>query len=332
MSMATPAQQMSKIPQVMEDNTELEVREPLFGSGAQALDVISRGEIDTQIATAHRFPRSVTRSLEEALTLATMDEETAESCFYVLPPRSGSSDTIEGPSVRLAEIFASCWGNIRVASRVVAEEERFIVAMGACLDLQKNSFSSFEVKRRITTKHGKRYSDDMIQQTGNAAQSIARRNAIFQVIPRSYVNKVWMRAKEVAAGNLESLAKKREKWLAWFKTHNITLDRVLARLGKAGLDDIGLSEMAILIGIATAIKDKQISADEAFPPIATADKPGDAPPALQTKATVAADHVAKVAAEAKKTSSKKSEPSGGPSAEELEDARKREADEAAQPK
>lgn len=331
MSMATPAQQMTNLPQVVEDNSELEVREPMFGNGAQALDVISRGEIDMQIATAHRFPRSVTLALAEALTLATMDEETAESCFYVLPPRSGSTETIEGPSVRLAEIFASCWGNIRVASRVVAEEDRFIVAMGVCLDLQKNSFSSFEVRRRITTKHGKRYGDDMIQQTGNAAQSIARRNAIFQVIPRSYVNKVWMKAKEVAAGNLESLAKKREKWVAWFKTNNITLDRVLARLGKAGLDDIGLSEMAVLIGIATAIKDRQISADDAFPPIATAEKPGEAP-ALQTKATAAADHVAKVAAEAKKPHAKKND--GAPSAEEQADiaAREKAEADAAKPK
>ncbi|MFN8826683.1 MAG: hypothetical protein ACK501_17070, partial [Planctomycetota bacterium] len=40
--------------------------------------------------------------------------------------------------------------------------------------------------RRITGKNGRRYSSDMIGVTGNAACSIALRNAVFRGIPRAF--------------------------------------------------------------------------------------------------------------------------------------------------
>src|SRR3954451_2190446 len=90
---------------------------PAFATG-QALDAQTRGEIDIQIATAHRFPRSVKKSLQEALSLATVDEDTAGACGYELPARAGSdsNEPIKGPSIRLAEIFASCWEYLRIGS------------------------------------------------------------------------------------------------------------------------------------------------------------------------------------------------------------------------
>jgi hypothetical protein len=55
-----------------------------------ALEQIARGEIDIQITTARRFPRSIEQFQKKALSMATIDEETAASCFYVLPKRKGA--------------------------------------------------------------------------------------------------------------------------------------------------------------------------------------------------------------------------------------------------
>ena len=52
-------------------------------SGTAAL--ISRSEIDMQIATAHKFPRSIKRFRNEALQMVTLNEQVAESCIYALP-------------------------------------------------------------------------------------------------------------------------------------------------------------------------------------------------------------------------------------------------------
>jgi len=47
--------------------------------------VLNEAEVNLQVATAKRFPRSITKFTEEAMQLVTLDEATASSCFYTLP-------------------------------------------------------------------------------------------------------------------------------------------------------------------------------------------------------------------------------------------------------
>jgi len=75
---------------------EIEVLEPTAPVGA--LLQIEKATIDTQIATAKQYPRSITKFLREAEEIACLDEETAASCFYRVP-RDGKY--IEGPSARI---------------------------------------------------------------------------------------------------------------------------------------------------------------------------------------------------------------------------------------
>lgn len=58
---------------------------PLEVISEGTLEQITRGEIDMQIATAKKYPRSISKFKAKALEMATLDEETAESCFYNLP-------------------------------------------------------------------------------------------------------------------------------------------------------------------------------------------------------------------------------------------------------
>lgn len=252
------------------DGTALmdEPNEPVMVVAPAAVESITKAEIDIQIATAHRFPRSIERFMREAETMATIDAETAESCFYKVP-RDGKM--IEGPSIRLMEIAASAWGNIRYASRTIGEDAEFIVAQGVAHDLERNVSASVEVRRRITTKNGKRYSGDMINVTANAAGSIARRNALMGVIPRAYINRVYDEAKRAAIGDVQTLSEKRVNALAYFAKLGINRDRVFARLEVVGEQDITLAHMETLIGIKTAIKDGEITVDEAFPEIKPAE-------------------------------------------------------------
>ena len=73
-----------------------------------ALEAIERASVDMQITTAHRFPRSLSRFKENAIQLATMDEETAESCIYKRPvgkdKSTGKEIYAEGMSIRMAAI------------------------------------------------------------------------------------------------------------------------------------------------------------------------------------------------------------------------------------
>lgn len=228
------------------------------------VEAATRGEVDMQVSTARRFPRSVKTFKERALSLATLDEETAASCFYSLP-RGGKP--IEGPSARLAEIVAASWGNIRSQACVVDIDNKFVTAKGTCWDLENNTAVSVEVQRRITDKSGRRYNDDMIGVTANAACAIALRNAIFKVVPMAMVKPIYDKAREVAIGNAETLVARRAKMVAHFGKMHVQPAQIFAKVDKASVEDITLDDLAILIGLATAIKDGDTTVDDAFPPL-----------------------------------------------------------------
>lgn len=130
---------------------------------AEMLAGITRSEIDIQIATAKQYPRDLNTVLNKIATYATMDKETAEDCFYVLRRKdaNGNDNTIEGLSIRMAEIIAGAWGNLRVQTRIIGNDGRKITAQAVCHDLETNFAVCKTVDRRITTKTGKTYSDDM---------------------------------------------------------------------------------------------------------------------------------------------------------------------------
>jgi hypothetical protein len=229
---------------------------------ASALESLERASVDIQISTAHKYPRSLTVVKRRMMDLATLDEETAESCFYKLN-RQGKS--IEGPSIRLAEIAASSFGNLRYGARVIANDGKQITAQGFCHDLESNVMSTIEVKRRITDRNGRTYSDDMQVVTGNAACAIAARNSIFKVVPFAFVKPIFLAAKKTAVGDITTLAERRTKMLAKFAAFGVNEKRVCASVGKAGVDEIGLSELEDLIGVHNAIRDNEQTVDEAFP-------------------------------------------------------------------
>lgn len=232
---------------------------------------LAKSETEAQLDAAHRYKRSITRFLQETRALATVTREVAESCIYALP-RDGK--TISGPSVRLAEIVASSYGNLHVAARIVDIDDAHVVAQGVAWDLEKNLRTTIEVRRKITGKNGRRFSDDMITVTGNAAASIALRNAIFRVVPRAYVDQVYLEAKRVAVGDAKTLSTRRQQLLERFLKMGVTPEKILAKLDRKGVEEIDLEDVEKLIGIGTAIKDGTLPIDEAFPePAAAAPAP-----------------------------------------------------------
>lgn len=229
--------------------------------GATALQATDRALIDIQISTARAYPRSIDRCKKDAMALACLDEETAASMFYVLK-RDGKR--IEGPSVRLAEVIANSWEHVRAEARIDEIGERFVTATATAMDLQKNVAIRTSVKRRITTREGERYGDDMIQTTCNAAMSLAMRNAIQKVIPFALIKSVYEEAKLVAIGKAESFTANRDKMLGLFDKAGVKLTDILAYFGYQGIDDFRLNDMIDLRGIYQAIRDGETTVENAF--------------------------------------------------------------------
>lgn len=224
--------------------------------------LLAKAEIDQQIATAHAFPRSVKAFLDKAMTLATLDAETAISCVYALPR---GNTPIKGASIRFAEILASCWGNIRIGSRIVKIGRTHVTAQGVCHDLECNQVQTAEIERRITTKNGKRYNDDMIGVTCNAAASIAKRNAILAVIPKALWKSIYEAAMNTAFGGAKSIVERRSIAFELFAKRGVIEQRVLWALGKPALDDVDAEDLETLLGWHTALKENETPIEQIFP-------------------------------------------------------------------
>jgi hypothetical protein len=229
-----------------------------------SLSLITKAEIDVQISTAKAYPRSITKFIQKATSMATVSESVAESCAYALP-RGGK--TLEGPSVRLAEIVVSSYGNVRAGARVIYKDSKIVRAQGICHDLETNTSVTVEVERRITDKNGRTFSEDMIVVTGNAACAIAFRNAVFKVIPAALIQDVYDKVKEVSKGTAETLTQRRDKAIAYFHSLGVKNEQICEVLQIKDINDIDLDKLGTLRGMATALKNSETTIEELFPPL-----------------------------------------------------------------
>lgn len=243
----------------MNAQVQEQVRE--MDAGSSMVSLLNRSEIDQQIATAHRFPRSVKRFRDEAMAMVTLNESVAGQCIYALP-RDGK--TIEGPSARFAEVIASAWGNSRAGARVIDDRGDFVVAQGVFHDLERNVAITYEVQRRITDKQGRRFKTDMIGVTANAACSIALRNAILKGVPKAFWDDMYAEARKVVMGDVKTLANRRADAVALFQRFGVTVEQLCAKLEVAGVEDISLEHLVTLRGLVTAIKEGDTTVEEAF--------------------------------------------------------------------
>lgn len=232
---------------------------------ADMLTAINRAEVDIQIATAKQYPRDLSQVLNKIKTYATMDMETAEDCFYALRRGKGNdASIIEGISVRLAEIIAGAWGNLRVQSRIIGNDGRTITCQGICHDLETNLAVSVEVKRKITDRNGKTFSEDMQVVTGNAASAIAFRNAVLKVVPKAITKKVINDIKEVALGKSIDLETRRQRMVAYFMQIGVTQSELLTYCGVKSIEQIDNQIVFELRGLANAIKEGTTTVQETF--------------------------------------------------------------------
>lgn len=234
-------------------------------TSVELVEAQQRAEYDVQIVTAKRYPRDLTRVRNNAIAIATGDKSTAESCRYALPRGNRS---IAGPSVHLARIMAQQYGNLRADSKVKAILDKEIVSEAVAFDLETNYAVKVEVRRRIIDKHGNRFNDDMITVTGNAANAIAYRNAVFSVIPKSIIDSCYNAALQLVTGDLSDetkLIQARTKWLKYFKDkYAATEAEVLRMLNINTVNQIGAEAIANLAAFNQAIADGDSTPDEIF--------------------------------------------------------------------
>ncbi len=232
-----------------------------------------RTELDVLMEQAKMYPRDMIKRLDEAKIIACSSVEVAEACFYKKPV--GRVDPIEGPSVRLAEIIAMCWGNMMIDVRTQMITDTEVICRGMGMDCQTCFGVSVETRISILysqnhddhDKRGQRYPDHLITTTALAGCSIAYRNTIFRLVPTALVQPVYQAVKAAAIGEGDKFEKRRKEVIERLQTNlGISTARILLSVKAEEIEEIMPNQLETLIGFGTAIHNGDVATEEVFPP------------------------------------------------------------------
>jgi hypothetical protein len=203
--------------------------------------------------------RNIKENLEEILELSTMDIDSAISCFYV---NFSDGKPFTGVSVRLAEIIASTWGNIKTGATITKNDGKYIYVKGFVNDIQKNSTFEIEILRSIVKYNNLPMSGEELQKVSSAACSIAFRNAVLKAIPTSYINPIINKIKSFINDNVQDDTWK--GYINFFKAKGISEGDMLKKFSpdKGVWDD---SSVILLIGFKNAVDDGDAAIFDLFP-------------------------------------------------------------------
>jgi len=259
---------------------ELTIEAPV----AEALEILTKAEFDVLINAARANPRDVMFCRKQVQDVASADAETAASCFFALPRKRKTKEgkyentTIEGESIRMAEIVASMWQNVRTYKRILSLDRKTgtITAQATVRDLEKITEATVEETKSIRDKDGSLFSEDRISMQGRSAESVAVSNAVFTVIPKAIFASVFKKIKAVATGEKEgtmdddfvqtSLPDRAANAVKYFVNLGVAEQAVYDLLKVEDMDHITNDDLEQLTGLRTALSEGDTKLVDIFPP------------------------------------------------------------------
>ena len=221
-------------------------------------------EAQGRLLIAKRFPRDEAQAFARAMD-ACSRLSLAEVANYRFP-RGGQS--VEGPSIRLAEELARCWGNIVYGIRELSRKHGESEMEAFAWDQQTNveSKQTFTVRHiRDTRGGGQKLNDerDIYEVTANMGARRLRAR-ILAVLPPDLVEAAVARCRDtIKRGGDKPLIDRIRDMTQAFAKVGVTAAMLANRLTKP-LDGATPDDLAELRGIYQSIKDGQSSINDWF--------------------------------------------------------------------
>lgn len=221
-------------------------------------------EAQAKMVIAKRFPRDENAAFARAMQ-ACQRETLANAAFYSYP-RGG--EMISGPTIRLAEELARCWGNIEYGIRELSRKDGVSEMQAFAIDLETNihSVQNFTVRHiRDRRGGGKELTDerDIYELTANMGGRRLRAR-ILAVLPPDLKDAAVQQCREtIAKGGSQSISDRVKRMVMAFGKLGVTDELLVKRLGHR-LDETTPDELADLHGIYTSIKDGVSKVSEWF--------------------------------------------------------------------
>lgn len=222
-------------------------------------------EAQGKLVIAKNFPRNEVEAYAKAIQ-ACQRKSLAEKATYSYP-RSGS--TISGPSIRLAEELARCWGNIDFGIKELSQKEGESEMQAYCWDMETNTISSqtFVVAHVRDTSSGgpKKLTTQRDIYENNANMAGRRLRArILAVLPPDLVEAAVAECKKTLAGNNDTpITDRIRKMAVAFEKFGIKPAVIEKRLGRE-LDTMTVEEISEYVGIYNSLRDGNTAVSDWF--------------------------------------------------------------------
>lgn len=211
-------------------------------------------EIEAAMAIAKRFPRDPLAAMDRILQACTRPT-LAEQALYAYPR---GNELVTGPSIRLAEAIAQCWGNIQFGIRELSQANGVSTVEAFAWDVETNvrQVKVFQVPHVRHTKKGSYRLEDPRDIYEMVANQGARRlrACILGVIPGDVVDAAVRQCEVTMRNNAGAPKEQIEKLVKAFAEFGVTPEQIARRLGHH-LDSVIAAEVIQLRKIYQAIKD-----------------------------------------------------------------------------
>lgn len=246
---------------------------PGINAGAVTIESSrSVAEAQGKLVIAKQFPRDEHLAYAKAIQ-ACQRKSLAEKAMYSYP-RSGS--TISGPSIRLTEELARCWGNIDFGIKELSQKDGESEMQAYCWDMETNTMSSqtFVVAHVRDTRKGQVKLTEQRDIYENNANMAGRRlrARILAVLPPDLVEAAVAECKKTLAGNNDvPIADRINKMVVAFGKFGVKIETIEKRLNRK-IDTMTNEDISEYIGIYNSLKDGNSSVSDWFDVKLNADK------------------------------------------------------------
>lgn len=249
--------------EVVEVNEFKPIQTNLHGNTAIAASRESQAVLGMIMAAKH-FPRD--KFTAQNNILSACDRVSLAKVSEYAYPRGGK--TITGPSIRLAETIAQCWGNLDYGVVEIERKDGESIAQAYCWDLETNvrRTVNFTVSHIRDTKQAKikltEERDIYEVVANNGARRV--RACILAIVPADVTDKAVNQCRKTLTGKAGKTKEDQIiEILRAFSVYGVPQISIEKRLGHL-MADCTLDELADLIAIGNSIKDGQSKRTEWF--------------------------------------------------------------------
>lgn len=259
------SEENKNVPTAVNDNPFAVAQDKHINEGAVSIES-SRAIAEAQgkLLIAKRFPRNQVEAYQNAMN-ACKRPSLAEKAIYSYPK---GGQTVSGPSIRLAEELARCWGNIDFGIKELSQKDGESEMQAYCWDTETNTISSqtFVVPHVIDTRTGQKKlttTRDIYENNANMAGRRLRAR-ILAVLPPDLVEDAVRECRKTLAGkNDQPIEDRIKKMVMAFQKFGVKPETIEKRLGRP-IDTMTAEDVSEFVGIFNSLKDGNSSIQDWF--------------------------------------------------------------------